>query len=257
MRLRTAWRAASLGSALLICVLRWWSLRLLGPVKPEARARWMHFAGRLALAFLGVRLRVVGVPPKRGLVVSNHLSYLDIVICSAAMPCSFVSKAEIAGWPFFGMLAGFGGNLFLDRTSRASARQVAIQIGERLQLASPILLFPEGTSTDGSGILPFYATLYEPAIQAGAPITAAAVRYIPNDGEPERELCWFGNDPFLPHLWKALGAGDFTAEVRFGEQKQYDDRRTAAAATRAEVELLRGAAGIPAMYDIAAISSRN
>lgn len=241
MTLRAAWRAASLGSALLVCVLRWWGQRLLGPVKPEARARWMHFAGRLALAFLGVRLQVVGPRPARGLVVANHLSYLDIVICSAAMPCSFVSKAEIADWPFFGMLARFGGNLFLNRTSRASAKQMAIQIGERLALDSPILLFPEGTSTDGSGILPFYATLYEPAIQAGAPITAAAVRYIPNDGSPERELCWFGNDPFLPHLWKALGAGDFTAEVRFGEPKQYADRRTAAAETRAEVELLRGA----------------
>ena len=135
------------------------------------------------------------------------------------------------------------------------ARQVAAEIGERLALASPILLFPEGTSTDGSGILPFYATLYEPAIQAGAPITAASVRYIPNDGTPERELCWFGNDPFLPHLWKALGAGDFTAEVRFGEPKQYVDRRTAAAETRVEVESLRGAGGISEVYDFAAIPS--
>jgi 1-acyl-sn-glycerol-3-phosphate acyltransferase len=251
MKLRAAWRAASLGSALLICVLRWWGLRLLGPVKPEARAQWMHFAGRLALAFLGVRLRVVGTRPVRGLVVANHLSYLDIVICSAAMPCSFVSKAEIAGWPFFGMLARFGGNLFLDRTSRTSAKQVAIQIGERLALDSPILLFPEGTSTDGSGILPFYATLYEPAIQADVPITAASVRYIPNDGTPERELCWFGDDPFLPHLWKALGAGNFTAEVRFGEPKHYPDRRTAAAETRTEVERLRNAGSPSLLHEVA------
>lgn len=241
MRLRTAWRAASLGFALLLCVLRWWGLRLFGPVKPEARARWMHFSGPLALAFLGVRLRVVGEPPKRGLVVANHLSYLDIVIFSAAMPCSFISKAEIAGWPFFGMLARFGGNLFLDRTSRVSAKRVATEMGERLALNSPILLFPEGTSTDGSDILPFFATLYEPAIQANVPITAAAIRYIPDDGTAERELCWFGDDPFLPHLWKTLGAGDFSAEVRFGESRQYVDRRTAAAETRVEVERLRGA----------------
>lgn len=240
MTLRTAGRAGALGTALIICVLRWGFSRLFGPVCPVKRALWMHFSGKLALRFLGVPLRVVGTPPERGLVVANHLSYLDIVIGSAAMPCSFVSKAEIADWPFFGMLARMGGNLFLDRTSRAGARAMAAEMTARLRLDSPILLFPEGTSTDGTQILPFFTTLYEPAIVAGVPITAASLRYIPNDGPPERELCWYADAPFLPHLWKALGAGDFTAEVRFGEPKLYTDRRTAAAETRAEIEAMRG-----------------
>jgi lyso-ornithine lipid O-acyltransferase len=238
--LRALWRAGALGTALLICILRWGLSRLAGPVGPVKRALWMHFSGKLALRFLGVPLRVVGTPPERGLVVANHLSYLDIVIGSAAMPCSFVSKAEIAGWPFFGMLARMGGNLFLDRTSRAGARAMAAEMVERLRLDSPILLFPEGTSTDGTQILPFFTTLYEPAIAAGVPITAASLRYIPNDGSPERELCWYADAPFLPHLGKALGAGDFTAEVRFGEPKLYADRRTAAAETRVEIEAMRG-----------------
>ncbi|HVZ82178.1 MAG TPA: hypothetical protein VG893_00790, partial [Terracidiphilus sp.] len=80
---------------------------------------------------------------------------------------------------------------------------------------------------------------FEPAVRAGAPVTAAAVRYIPGDGRTERDLCWFGDDPFLPHLWKTLGGGRFTAEVAFGEPRIYTHRRLAAAATRAEIVNLR------------------
>ena len=81
---------------------------------------------------LGIQLTVEGAVPTHGLVVSNHLSYLDIVILSAAMPCFFVAKAEIGGWPFFGEAARSGGTIFVDRSSRASANSVAEQMAERL-----------------------------------------------------------------------------------------------------------------------------
>lgn len=239
MTLRALWRAVALGIALLLSVLHWCLLRLRGPLTPEQSAHWMHAAGRRALAYLGLRCQVRGQAPTRGLVVANHLSYLDIVICSAAMPCSFVSKAEIAGWPFFGMLARFGANIFLDRSSRASAKAVADEMSQRMQIGARVLLFPEGTSSDGSGVLPFYAALFEPAVAHAAPVTAAAVRYIPDDGSAESEYCWYGDDPFLPHLWKLLGAGGFTAEVSFGEPKVYADRRTAASKSHAIVSELR------------------
>jgi 1-acyl-sn-glycerol-3-phosphate acyltransferase len=110
---------------------------------------------------------------------------------------------------------------------------------QRLQMPIPVLLFPEGTSTDGSQVLPFHSRLIHPATEAGAPITAAAIRYVIEDGTPERELCWFGDALFLPHLWKTLGTAGFSAEVRFGEPRVYPDRRTAAEATHAEIEAMR------------------
>jgi 1-acyl-sn-glycerol-3-phosphate acyltransferase len=188
---------------------------------------------------LGMSARLEGQPPTHGLVVANHLSYLDIVILSAAMPCFFVSKVEVDGWPFFGEAARSGGTIFLDRASRSSASRAAEQISQRLQLSIPVLLFPEGTSTDGRRLLRFHARLIDPATSAGAPITAAAIRYVIQDGTEERDLCWFGDEQFLTHLWKVLGKTGFSAEVRFGEPRVYADRRAAAAATHAEIQAMR------------------
>ncbi len=239
MTLRGARRAVALGVALAQVAVRFWLLRLRGPLNLERRALWLQFASRQVLCSLGIRMCVEGTPPARGLVVSNHLSYLDILILSAAMPCFFVSKMEIRHWPFFGWAAHAGGTIFLDRASLASANAVAGEIGERLKQPAPVVLFPEGTSTDGSQVLRFRARLIAPATAAGAPITTAALGYTIAGGTPERELCWFGNAPFLPHLLKALGTAGFSARVCFGQPRVYPDRRAAAAETRAEIVAMR------------------
>ena len=241
MSFRAIRRAVALGLALALCVLRFWLGRLRGPYTLERRALWLQQAARGILAGLGIHYRVEGRPPTHGLVVSNHLSYLDILILSAAMRCFFVAKAEIRGWPYFGKAARTGGTIFIDRSSLASAERVSAIIAERLELPVPVLFFPEGTSTDGSSLLRFPSRLFEPAIVAGAPVTAAAVRYVLEDGVEERELCWFGDAAFLPHLWKALGAAGFTAEVQFGEPRVYPDRRAAADETHAEITAMREA----------------
>ena len=239
MSLRALRRAVALGLALAACVFRYWILRLRGPVPLERRAAWLQQSSRGVLSSLGIRTRVEGRPPARGLIVCNHLSYLDILILSAATPCFFVSKAEIAGWPYFGSAARAGGTVFLVRGDRVSAEAAAAEMAQRLKLTVPLLLFPEGTSTDGSRVLRFHSRLIQPAIDVAAPVTAAAVRYAIDGGVPERELCWFGDAAFLPHLWKALGTAGFSAEVRFGTPRVYTDRRTAAAQTHGEVEDLR------------------
>jgi 1-acyl-sn-glycerol-3-phosphate acyltransferase len=205
----------------------------------ERRAQWLHESAQTGVKALGVQVRLKGQPPPGGLVVSNHLSYLDILIFSAVMPCFFVSKAEVRRWPYFGRAAEAGGTLFLNRERLASANRVAELIAERLKLPVPVLLFPEGTSTDGREVKRFHSRLIAPAIDAGAPITAAAVRYFPKDGSEERELCWYGDAAFMPHLWKVLGMTGFTAELSFGEPKVYADRRVAASETHAAVEKMR------------------
>jgi 1-acyl-sn-glycerol-3-phosphate acyltransferase len=229
----------ALGWALALVIFRFWRLRLRGPVTLESRALWMQSSCRLVLDGLGVHYRVEGAPPTGGLVVANHLGYLDILILSAAMPCFFVSKMEIAGWPFFGTAARAGGTIFLDRSSLASANSVAEEIIQRFKLPVPVLLFPEGTTSDGSQVLPFRSRLIASATAAGAPITAAAIRYVIDGGIEERELCWIGDAAFLPHLWKMLGTPGFFAVVRFGQPRVYPDRRAAADATYAEISAMR------------------
>jgi 1-acyl-sn-glycerol-3-phosphate acyltransferase len=239
VNLRAARRAAVLGFGLLICLVRSLVSRLVGRDSWELRGRWMQESGLLVTGLLGIKVTVRGTPPQGGIVVANHLSYLDILIFGAAFPCNLVSKAEIGRWPFFGTLARCGGTLFVDRSSLSSALSVSDQIAERLHGKVSVLFFPEGTSTDGRELLRFRSRLYTPAVEAGVPITAAAIRYIPDDGSPESSLCWFGDAAFLPHLWRALGGPNFSAEVQFGEPRIYADRRSAADSTYEEVKAFR------------------
>jgi 1-acyl-sn-glycerol-3-phosphate acyltransferase len=239
--LRAARRAVALGLLLLFCLARSVVQRLRGPDTLQRRAQWLHESGLLVMKRMGIGLRVTGTPPAHGLLVANHLSYLDILIFGAALPSYLVSKAQIARWPLFGTLARSGGTIFVDRSSRASAEAVTDVIAERLKGPVPVLFFPEGTSSDGSSLLRFHSRFFTPAVDAALPVTAAALRYVAADGSPERELCWFGDDGFLPHLWKVLGGPDFSAELHFGEPKVYLSRRAAASATYAEIESMRDA----------------
>lgn len=241
MMLRRVRRAVALAFALALCVVRYWLQRIRGPLTLEQRALWLQQAARMILVCLGIDSQVEGQPPACGLVVSNHLSYLDIIIISAAMPCFFVAKMEIDRWPYFGKAARTGGTIFLDRSSLVSAMSVAEQISERLSLSVPVLLFPEGTSTDGAEVLRFHSRLIDPATAAGAPITAAALRYVIQGGVEERELCWYGDESFVTHLWKVLGVAGFSAQLRFFEPHIYPDRRTAADRTHAQITAWREA----------------
>jgi lyso-ornithine lipid O-acyltransferase len=239
--LRRCWRAVALAWALTICMAKLAIMRMRGPFTPVRRALWLKWACSGVVSSLGIRFHVTGTPPSRGLLVSNHLSYLDILILSAAVPCVFVSKAEVADWPYFGFAARQSGTFFIDRGRRTSAHAVAQEMALRLANPVPILVFPEGTSSDGSQVMRFHSSLFEPAIAAHVPVTAAAVRYEIHGGRiPERELCWFGDEGFLTHLWRALDTPRFSAEVRFGQPRVYTDRRQAAHETHSEVAQMRG-----------------
>ncbi len=231
-------RTVALVLVLITSILRFWMMRLSGPRTLERRARWVQETCVRVLRSMDIECQVEGQVPTHGLVVANHLSYLDIVILSAAMPCFFVAKAEIDAWPYFGRAARVGGTMFIDRSSMASAEKVAAMISERLRLPVPVLFFPEGTSTDGT-MLCFHSRLFEPAIVDGEPIAAASIRYVISDGTPERELCWYGDESFGPHLLRTLDTPGFHAVLRFGEPRVYPHRRVAADETFAEIAEMR------------------
>jgi lyso-ornithine lipid O-acyltransferase len=242
LTLRRLRRAVALVLVLALCIVRYWFIRLRGPVTPQQRASWLRKSSHHVLTCLNARIQTEGEPPACGLVVANHLSYLDIPIISAAMPCCFVAKREIATWPFFGWAARTSGTLFLDRSSLASANAVAGEIAQRLKLPIPVLLFPEAKSSDGATVLPFHSRLIAPATAAASPITAVAIRYEIEGGIAERELCWFGNAGFLSHIWKVLGVPRFSAHLKFGEPQIYPHSRVAASVTHAEISAMREAA---------------
>lgn len=241
--IRRLQRAAALAFALVLSSLRYWQMRLHGPLTLEQRALWMQLIGRAVLSSLKVRIRVEGQPPQSGLLVCNHLGYFDIALLSAVVPSTFVSRADVAAWPLFGSMSRWGGTIYLERSSLVSANAAAGEMAARLRQPAPVVLFAEGTSTDGGEVLRFRSRLFQPATQMGAPITAAAVRFVLEDGPrgplAEREVCFYGDDELLIHLWKVLRLPPFTAFVRFGESRVYADAREAAKRTHAEVAALR------------------
>ena len=211
-------------------------------------ARWLHESCARALCAMKVQLDIVGQPPAGGLIVSNHLSYLDIPVLSAAVPCVFVSKAEVEQWPIFGRYARWAGSVFVRRHDRADAARANVSIRDSLQNGVPVVLFPEGTTTDGSRVLRFHSTMLQPAIDAAATITPCAISYELEDGDPSREVAWWGDMSFLPHLLNLLGKKSIRARIAFGAPVQASgERKELSAALHAEVvrlhQLLTEAAG--------------
>jgi len=195
-----------------------WRHRMLPREASRAEcAEWLHETCARAMRKIDVRMRIAGQPPTHGLIVSNHLSYLDITVLSAALPCVFVSKAEVASWPVFGRYAQWAGSVFVQRHDRADAARANVSVSEALRNGVPVVLFPEGTTTDGHRVLRFHSTMLQPAIDAGAPITPCAIRYELDDGDPGCEVAWWGTMTLLPHMWNLLGKKSIRARIVFGE----------------------------------------
>ncbi len=175
-----------------------------------------------------MRASAAGALPASGMVVSNHLSYLDILFYASLMPCIFVSKVEVLSWPMFGILARCGGTIFVERRRGATVGSVASRIEAALGAGVPVVLFPEGTSTDGSTVLPFFPALFEAAVKAAAPVFPAAIAYEMADGR-EVDLCYYGDITFGPHLLTALARHDLHARISFSEEpRHYANRKVAA-----------------------------
>lgn len=170
------------------------------PNRLHARALWLHRWCRFACRVLGVRVDTVGSIPSSGLLVCNHLSYLDIIALSSIRPCVFVAKRDVAGWPLFGWLARCAGTIFVDRHSRFAAGAVVDLMRGAIAAGSLVALFPEGTSSDGSSVLPFKPALLESAVQLNCPITAGAIDYSLPQGSVADEVCYWRDMTLVPHL---------------------------------------------------------
>lgn len=161
------------------------------------------------------------VPQRPLLCVANHVSYLDIIALGSFVQGSFVAKAEVRGWPGFGILARLARTVFIDRRQTAVARSRS-QIADALRRGEPLILFPEGTSSDGNRVLSFRSSLFNVAEQDvdGQPVTVqpVSIAYTRHWGVPMgyglRPLyAWYGDMDLATHLWEVLLEGGFTVEI--------------------------------------------
>ena len=163
---------------------------------------------RLALAIIGLRLRVTGRPMgASGALVANHVSWLDIFVLNALDRVYFVAKGEVARWPVIGVLARVTGTVFIRRDRREAARQKLL-FEARLRAGQRLLFFPEGTSTDGLRVLPFkstlFAALFEPGLRAGVHVQPVSLSYRAPSGREARFFGWWGGMDFAGHFLSVL-----------------------------------------------------
>lgn len=197
------------------------------PEQTEATvAQW----SRDMLRIMGVQLEVRGQAPVAGpcLVVANHISWLDILVINAAQPVRFVSKADVLRWPLLGSLVAGAGTLFIERESRRDAVRMVQLMAERLQAGDRVAVFPEGTTGDGRGLLPFHPNLLQSAIAADAPIVPVALRYVKASSQEFHDAPVFvGSTTLVASIWRTLRARELTAVVHYTDVQvaQGRDRR--------------------------------
>jgi len=191
----------------------------------KASHAFPQFYHRIVLRILGIKLDIRGCPSRKRpcIYVSNHSSYLDIEILGALIRGSFVAKSEVGEWPFFGTLARLQRTVFVDRRrSQAGKHKTAIE--KRLEAGERLILFPEGTTSDGNRVLPFKRALFataqqkvdgDPVMMQPISITYSKFSNLPMDRDMRPVYAWYGDVDLLPHDWDMLKAGTATVVVQF------------------------------------------
>ncbi|MFJ4155875.1 lysophospholipid acyltransferase family protein [Pseudomonas sp. NPDC089752] len=167
----------------------------------ERRQRWTCLFMKRLVAALPFEVRVIGELPKRPMLwVSNHVSWTDIPLLGMLLPLSFLSKAEVRHWPVAGWLAEKAGTLFIRRGG-GDAQRLREQISEQLNDARPLLIFPEGTTTNGRQLRTFHGRLLAGAIDKGVAVQPVAIQYSRN-GEADPIAPFIGDDDLVSHLMR-------------------------------------------------------
>jgi lyso-ornithine lipid O-acyltransferase len=222
--------SATLRIARLACYLAWTaSLMPVQAIGLALGCRWTRhlplFYHRRCCHILGFRVRASGTPTaaRPVLFVANHVSYTDIAVLGSLIAGSFIAKAEVARWPLFGWLAKLQRTVFVDRQVRSTALQ-RDRMTQRLASGDALILFPEGTSGDGSRVLPFKTALFSAAETRPetGPIAVqpVSIAYTRLDGIPLGRLyrpffAWYGSVSLAPHLWRMIGLGTVEVAVEF------------------------------------------
>lgn len=227
--IRTAFVITVIAAVALIAIpVQWVGLKLRLPYR-KSLPRAFH---RIVLRVIGIRVIVHGSPvmDRPLLLISNHSTYLDIPVLGSIIPLIFIAKAEIAGWPVFGMLAKLQRSIFVDRAKRHSTGEINKRIAKHLSDGDPVVLFGEGTSNDGNRILPFRSALIG-AIRTALddngrafvqPVSVAYTKYqgLPMGRQFRAHAAWYGDMDMIAHLLHVLRAGVIDVIVTFGPQQQ-------------------------------------
>jgi 1-acyl-sn-glycerol-3-phosphate acyltransferase len=235
---RFFWMGAELALAALTYICRC-ALRSAAS-HPRARPLWLQYSCRRFLHIFGLQAQGMGSVPDRGLLICNHLTYLDSLVLASITPCVFVSKREVRHWPVFGWFTTVAGTVYVDRERRTHVASVTDEIQTVLDRGLLVVLFPEGTSSDGRTVLPLKTALLEPAAAQDRPLSVGLIEYQIDEGDVTGEVCYWGDMTFFPHLVNVFGLPRIRATVRFASvQRDTADRKELARQLHAELLRLK------------------
>lgn len=202
-----------------------YTLWLIGAVFVGRRRRWRSFIfrtwARVFADMLGMRVRVVGpIPQEPYFLVCNHTGYVDIPAIRCVLDGVFVAKSEISSWPVAGRVIRDMGNIFINRQNRRDIPRAGFEVKERLDAGEGVIVFPEGTSSDGKSVLPFNSSFLEFAAQSGLAVHYASLSYDTCDGDlpASRTVAWADMTPLGTHMRNLFAAKGFEATLTFGEE---------------------------------------
>jgi len=205
--------------------LLWGSVTLLTLPFATTRLRWRHFSvrhwSRGLCRILGMHCRVVGTVPRAPfLLVTNHLSYLDILLLFTCADGVFIAKRDMRSWPLLGALAQLTGTIWVKREVRRDAIRVLDDIDSAIARGDGVVLFPEATTSSGTELLPFRPALLEWAARRRYPVHYATIGYRTTPGDPPAQavLCWWGGTAFATHARGVLRLKRFEAIVNFAAE---------------------------------------
>jgi len=181
---------------------------------PRARSLWLQQTCRRILRSMKVEITTQGPIPLKGLLVSNHLGYLDILVLSAVAPAVFIAKSDVKRWPVFGLFAILGGTLFVRRRKRSDVARFNREVAHALDAGALVVLFPEGASPGSRHVLRFRSSLLEPVARLDHPLSAASIRYSRPGGEPDGDT-GDSSERVVPFLVKLLSKSGVSATVSF------------------------------------------
>ncbi len=219
------------------------------PIQALARRRGWPIQHKIQTGFcraicatIGIRVTRIGALPARAprFIVSNHVSWTDVIALASLYPLTFLAKSEVAQWPVLGFLARLQGTVFVPRGSRADIPRVNAALFDALAQGRNLVVFPEGTSSAGSVVLPFKPAHFDAIQRYGGESAIAPVAISYTDGERAIDIGWYGDMTFLPHLWRLLKCGEIGCRIAFGEAiaPADKDRKALAAESEARVRTL-------------------
>lgn len=204
---------------------------------------WMTWMGCI---LINVKVRVLNKPSKHQhfLYVGNHLGFFDIMVMASTIKTLFITSQEMRETPFLGTLCEMGGCLFVERRDRTKVAGEMLEIREALQKGFSVTLYPEGTSGDGSKVLPFKKSLMMAVAGTGIPIKLMSINYRKINGEPishetRNYVCWYGDMSFFPSVWKLFTLRSLEVELAFHDEivvHNEEERKTVAERAQKIVE---------------------